>query len=74
MAKSLDLHGVKHSDAERVVDNFIGGHIVSGTREVEIITGFSVRMKEIVNDIVTEYNCTAEEDFMNGGKLIISLV
>jgi DNA-nicking Smr family endonuclease len=71
--KTLDLHGLKHEHVYRIVDQFIGGHIIKRTSEVSIITGRSIRMKEIVSEILTDYHITAQEEFANPGKLIISL-
>lgn len=50
----LDLHGTKHEDVRRKVTKFIEKHW--GTQEdVEIITGHSSRMKNLVIDILDEY-------------------
>ena len=73
MKTELDLHGIKHSDVFQTVDKFIGDHIQRGTREVSIITGFSKNMKNIVNEVLSDYGATSEDAWMNGGKLIINL-
>jgi len=70
---TLDLHGTKHADVFRKVDRFIGEHIQRGTYEVEIITGFSKPMKKLVEDVLNDYGLTAEESWMNAGKLIIKM-
>jgi len=44
MTKTLDLHGVKHVDVERLVENFI----LLNEPPLSIITGNSQRMQEIV--------------------------
>ena len=44
MTKTLDLHGVKHVDVERLVENFI----LLNEPPLIIITGNSQRMNEIV--------------------------
>ena len=41
LSKTLDLHGMRYADVPRAIDLFIGSHIVSGTKEIEIITGKS---------------------------------
>jgi hypothetical protein len=51
----LDLHGVKHEDVRRDVINFVEGNWSSG-KEVEIITGNSKKMLDIVLEVVLEYN------------------
>lgn len=73
MENTLDLHGVKHINVPRNVDQFIGYHIRKGTRKVEIVTGYSPKMKEIVNDVLKDYGASSEEEWMNAGKLIIDL-
>ena len=44
MTKTLDLHGVKHVDVERLVENFV----LLNEPPLTIITGNSQRMQEIV--------------------------
>jgi len=44
MTKTLDLHGVRHNDVERLVENFI----LLNEPPLIIITGNSQRMNEIV--------------------------
>lgn len=73
MDKTLDLHGLKHEHVYRTVDQFIGGHIIKRTSEISIITGRSIKMKEIVSEILTDYHIIPQEEFANPGKLIISL-
>lgn len=48
----LDLHGVKHEDVHRIVDR----HIYLNTPPFKIITGNSSRMKELVEEVLDEYN------------------
>ena len=73
MNNSLDLHGTKHANVFRKVDQFIGAHIQIGTGEVEIITGYSSEMKKLVNEVLTDYGAISEESWSNPGKLIINL-
>jgi hypothetical protein len=53
----LDLHGVRHSDVDRVVENFV--YINQGSVPLTVICGNSIRMlalaKETVNRIGCEY-------------------
>jgi hypothetical protein len=73
MIKSLNLHGVKHQDAFREVDKFIGESMLKGFDEVHIVTGMSDDMKAIVYSVLEDYEVTCEEDWSNKGKLIIDL-
>ena len=44
MTKTLDLHGVKHDDVDRLVENYV----LLNNPPMDIITGNSQRMQEIV--------------------------
>ena len=70
---SLDLHGIKHIDVPRKVDEFIWDAMSSNKKEVEIITGLSEEMKKIVISTLNDYNLTCETDLLNKGKLLIKL-
>lgn len=52
--KKLDLHGISHLEASNVVARFINDYWESG-RDVEVITGHSSRMKQIVVDQCYDY-------------------
>ena len=52
--KSLDLHGVHHEDVERTVIRFVEENWRSN-EEIEIITGDSSRMRDIVSTVLSEY-------------------
>ncbi|MFH1320291.1 MAG: Smr/MutS family protein [Bacteroidota bacterium] len=73
MKNRLDLHGIKHADVFKIVDNFIGKHIIYGTDSVEIITGYSQRMKDLVIDVLNDYQVSSENHRYNSGVLIIDL-
>ena len=45
---TLDLHGVRHSDASREVDKFMYNNISSSVSTLYVITGHSTIMQEIV--------------------------
>jgi hypothetical protein len=72
--KTLDLHGVKHVDVMRMVDNFLWESMNTNLKEVEIITGMSEQMKRIIYEICEEYKMLCQEDFLNKGKLIIKII
>ncbi len=44
MIKQLDLHGIKHEDVDRIVENFV----LLNKPPLRIITGNSSQMKELV--------------------------
>ena len=72
--KTLDLHGFKHSEVPKLIDQFLWENMNKKTTEVEIITGISGQMKLIVIETVKDYEFTYNEAWNNPGKLIINLV
>ena len=46
--KTLDLHGVKHEDVDRIVENFV----LLNKTPLTIITGNSDRMPELVLEVL----------------------
>lgn len=70
---SLDLHGIKHIEVQKLVDNFIWENMQKKVNEVEIITGISDQMKYIVKQTVEDYKMECTVDPLNVGKLIIKL-
>jgi DNA-nicking Smr family endonuclease len=70
----LDLHGVKHSEVSSQVDSFIWDAIQRNMYEVEIITGNSIQMKNIVRECVNDYGFNCAQAYLNSGTLIVALV
>ena len=69
--QSLDVHGVRHRDAEELVDSFIGRYY--NILPIEIITGNSADMQKIVKIIVQSYQLKMEPtSYVNLGSYIIS--
>ena len=55
MAK-LDLHGTAHGDAKNLTASFIEKNLRNDASVVEIITGHSDKMREIVMDVLLAYD------------------
>ena len=72
--RTLDLHGVKHADVARLMDQFIWEQMNKKSKEIEIITGISQTMKDVVIKNLKDYEFTYNEAWNNPGKLIVSLV
>lgn len=72
--KTLDLHGVKHADVAKLIDQFIWEQMNKKSKEVEIITGISQTMKQVVIKNLKDYDFNYNEAWNNPGKLIVSLV
>ena len=60
----LNLHGVRHADVERSVIRFVEGNW-GKNKPVVIITGNSPQMKELVRNVLDEYNLS----YTAGNKL-----
>jgi len=71
---SLDLHGIKHSQVQILLDQFIWESMKKKQKEVVVITGHSKQMKDIVRNCVNDYNMICQEEYLNPGKFIIKLV
>ena len=52
--EKLDLHGVRHIDVQREVIRFVEKHWNHNV-QLEIITGHSERMKDLVLEVLEEY-------------------
>tara|TARA_R110000744_G_scaffold310295_1_gene417999 strand:+ start:2307 stop:2567 length:261 start_codon:yes stop_codon:yes gene_type:complete len=63
----LDLHGKKHEDVDRIVENFI---ILSEVPS-KIITGNSNLMKELVIRVVERHGYDWEYDVPNYGCIVV---
>jgi DNA-nicking Smr family endonuclease len=72
--KTLDLHGVKHADVPKLLDQFIWEQMNKKSKEVEIITGISPAMKQVVIKTLKDYDFIYNEVWNNPGKFIVSLV
>ena len=72
--RTLDLHGVKHADVPKLMDQFIWEQMNKKSKEVEIITGISQTMKHVVIKNLKDYDFNYNEAWNNPGKLIVSLV
>jgi DNA-nicking Smr family endonuclease len=71
MSNKIDLHGIKHENAQRTLDQFFWQMMQKGHSEVEVITGISHKMKEIVQEVSKDYNFKVEEMPLNPGALIV---
>ena len=69
--KKIDLHGIKHRNATIMVDTFIRQN--QNTLPVEIITGNSLDMQNIIRRIVKLYGLRMEpKSHFNLGSYIIN--
>ena len=69
----LDLHGTKHADVQQKLDQFYWEAMMRGHFEIEVITGISERMKQIVREASQDYSFRVEEVPMNPGSLCVRI-
>ena len=69
----IDLHGMRHEEVARTLENFLYEHMQKGTTEIEVVTGNSTEMKGIVKEVLSDYDMTCEEKFGNFGTLIVNM-
>lgn len=69
----IDLHGVKHQDVQRKLDVFFWECMQKKINQVEVITGISPRMKEIVKEVCSDYGFDVIEFSFNPGSLTVDL-
>ena len=66
--KRLDLHGVRHEDVDRIVENFV----LLNSPPMRIITGNSEKMKEIVRETCEVQGFVIDDTWnTNHGTMII---
>jgi DNA-nicking Smr family endonuclease len=70
---SIDLHGTRHEEVVRKLENFIYEHMQKGTSEIRVITGKSAEMKKLVRNTIKDYGMTATDEWGNFGCLIIKM-
>ena len=56
MENKLDLHGIKHEDVNRVVENFV----LLNETPLNIITGNSTMMRELVVEVLERHKFVYE--------------
>ncbi len=73
---SIDLHGKSYYEAEQLLIRFIESHLFTDN-EIEIITGNSNRMKDVVFKILDEYALDyvigRTGDVYNKGYVVVKL-
>jgi len=69
----IDLHGVKHQDVNKIINSFIWEHMKKKSTEIKIITGNSETMKNLVREILMDYEFLVEDSFFNSATLIVKL-
>ena len=66
MTKQLDLHGVRHHDVERLVENFV----LLNELPLRIITGNSPKMLSLVSEVLDRHKFEYEQ-FKQGQVIIL---
>lgn len=55
LSGDLDLHGVRHSDVDRIVENYV--YLNQGSLPLTIICGNSNTMMQLTRDVVNRIGC-----------------
>lgn len=69
----IDLHGVKHENVSRQLDIFFWEMMQKKLPQVEVVTGVSSRMKELVKETCKDYNFEMVENPINIGSVFVKL-
>ena len=56
MIKQLDLHGIRHEEVDRLVENFV----LLNTPPMRIITGNSHKMRDLVTNVLDRHSINYE--------------
>jgi len=62
---SLDLHGIRHHDVDRKVENFV----LLNKTPLKVITGKSERMRNLVTDVLHRHDFNYEIPKVNNGMI-----
>jgi len=73
MNNKIDLHGLKHENVQRELDQFYWEMMQRGHFEVEVVTGISDKMKNIVKEVSKDYNFSVQDIPLNPGSLIVRI-
>ena len=66
--KKLDLHGIKHQDVARIVENFV--FLNQNEIPLEIVCGNSQRMIDLVSEVLNQIDCE-QYDQIRFGTIIV---
>jgi DNA-nicking Smr family endonuclease len=69
----LDLHGTRHQNVAKKVDSFVWEAMKNHIHQIEIITGKSTIMKNIVTNCLDEYGFIPNEIDKSVGSLTFDL-
>ena len=67
MISELDLHGVRHPDVDRIVENYV----LMNTTPLNIITGRSDTMRFLVTKVLKRHSFTWDIPRHNAGMITV---
>ena len=67
--KELDLHGVRHDEVNRLVENFV----FLNKLPLTIVTGHSERMREFAVKVLEKYNYEYEYNWNMSSIIVLSV-
>jgi hypothetical protein len=71
MGSKIDLHGIRHRDVDRLVENFI--FMNQDRTPLEIITGNSQKMIDLVSEVMNRHDIAQWSMHQYGRKVIFNL-
>ena len=70
--KKLNLHGKRHYEVDRIVENFIIDTYNRDELPTEIITGNSKKMRDIVETVLERHGLKSYSKYwIDGGSIIV---
>ena len=70
--KKLDLHGERHREVDRIVENFVIDIYNKNELPIEIITGKSRKMRDIVETVLDRHGLKSYSKYwIAGGSIIV---
>jgi len=70
MKKVIDLHGIRHKDAKKILEQNLLGYD-NPYLNTQIIHGNSPEMRRIVHEFLDEFDFLYRVDWLNKGQTII---
>jgi len=69
----IDLHGLRHENAVRAVENLVVGESQKGSFQIRVITGNSTTLKnKVVNEVLNPLGFSWSINSKNLGEIIVN--
>ena len=71
--RKIDLHGIRLSDVDKILDSLIIDALANGGGQIEVITGRGILQDTIIDKCKKLYNYNARTSINNSGVIVIDL-